>query len=102
MFGDNTNLTITKPGPRTINIVYGIVKCVVVMVSGHPVVLQPYVDKINTLVATWLLGIERHGVTYVSFGDYHFTSKIARTWFKSVDHLLLNIGDRHYDPLFPF
>jgi len=26
----------------------------------------------------------------------------VRTWFKRVDQLSMNVGDPHYDPLFPF
>ncbi|KAK4375859.1 hypothetical protein RND71_006536 [Anisodus tanguticus] len=102
MFGDSTNLTITEPGPSTINNICGAVKCVVVIVSGRPVVLEPYVDKIDALVAAWLPGTEGQGVADALFGDYGFTGKLARTWFKSVDQLPMNVGDRHYDPLFPF
>lgn len=102
MFGDSSNLTITEPGPSTINNVCGAVKCVVVVVSGRPVVLEPYVDKIDALVAAWLPGTEGQGVADVLFGDYGFTGKLARTWFKSVDQLPMNVGDRNYNPLFPF
>ncbi|KAK6787941.1 hypothetical protein RDI58_016466 [Solanum bulbocastanum] len=102
MFGDSSNLTIPEPGPSTINNVCGAVKCVVVVVSGRPVVLEPYVDKIDALVAAWLPGTEGKGVADVLFGDYGFTGKLARTWFKSVDQLPMNVGDPHYNPLFPF
>ncbi|CAN4099066.1 unnamed protein product [Withania somnifera] len=102
MFGDNSNLTITEPGPSTINNVCEAVKCVVVVVSGRPVVLEPYVDKIDALVAAWLPGTEGQGVADALFGDYGFTGKLARTWFKSVDQLPMNVGDRNYNPLFPF
>ncbi|XP_059300272.1 uncharacterized protein LOC132052652 [Lycium ferocissimum] len=102
MFGDSTNLTITEPGPSTINNVCGAVKCVLVVISGRPVVLQPYVDKIDALVAAWLPGTEGQGVADALFGDYGFTGKLARTWFKSVDQLPMNVGDRNYNPLFPF
>lgn len=100
--GDSTNLTITGTGPSTINNVCGAVKCVVVVVSGRPVVMEPYVAKIDALVAAWLPGTEGQGVADVLFGDYGFTGKLARTWFKSVDQLPMNVGDPHYDPLFPF
>ncbi|XP_009801866.1 uncharacterized protein [Nicotiana sylvestris] len=102
MFGDSTNLTITEPGPSTINNVCGAVKCVVVVVSGRPVVLEPYVEKIDALMAAWFPGTEGQGVADALFGDYGFSGKLARTWFKSVDQLPMNVGDRHYDPLFPF
>nr|CAA07070.1 beta-D-glucosidase [Tropaeolum majus] len=102
MQGDSFNLTIPEPGPTTISSVCGAVKCVVVVISGRPVVLQPYVSYMDALVAAWLPGTEGQGVTDVLFGDYGFTGKLARTWFKTVDQLPMNVGDKHYDPLFPF
>ncbi|KAG6682135.1 hypothetical protein I3842_13G123400 [Carya illinoinensis] len=102
MIGDSFNLTIPEPGPSTINNVCGAVKCVVVVISGRPVVIQPYLAKIDALVAAWLPGTEGQGVADILFGDYGFTGKLARTWFKTVDQLPMNVGDSHYDPLFPF
>ncbi|KAM7528394.1 hypothetical protein LguiB_031804 [Lonicera macranthoides] len=100
--GDSTNLTIPEPGPTTITNVCGAIKCVVVIVSGRPLVVEPYVSKIDALVAAWLPGTEGQGVADLLFGDYRFTGKLARTWFKLVDQLPMNVGDAHYDPLFPF
>ncbi|XP_010535771.1 PREDICTED: uncharacterized protein LOC104810970 [Tarenaya hassleriana] len=100
--GDSTNLTIPEPGPSTITNVCGSVKCVVVIVSGRPVITQPYISGIDALVAAWLPGTEGQGVADVLFGDYGFTGKLARTWFKTVDQLPMNFGDPNYDPLFPF
>ncbi|KAK7315568.1 hypothetical protein VNO77_34121 [Canavalia gladiata] len=100
--GDSLNLRISDPGPDTIRKVCGGVKCVVVIISGRPVVIEPYLDSIDALVAAWLPGTEGHGVSDVLFGDYGFTGKLPRTWFKTVDQLPMNVGDPHYDPLFPF
>ncbi|MBA0713048.1 hypothetical protein Golax_012104 [Gossypium laxum] len=101
-YGDSLNLTISEPGPTTIYNVCGSVKCVVVVISGRPVVVQPFVSSVDALVAAWLPGTEGQGVADVLFGDYGFTGKLARTWFKTVDQLPMNVGDPHYDPLFPF
>ncbi|PPD91323.1 hypothetical protein GOBAR_DD11723 [Gossypium barbadense] len=101
-YGDSLNLTISEPGPMTIYNVCGSVKCVVVVISGRPVVVQPFVSSVDALVAAWLPGTEGQGVADVLFGDYGFTGKLARTWFKTVDQLPMNVGDPHYDPLFPF
>lgn len=101
-FGDSLNLTISEPGPSTIQNVCGAVKCVTVIISGRPVVIQPYVSLMDALVAAWLPGSEGQGVADVLFGDYGFTGTLSRTWFKTVDQLPMNIGDQHYDPLFPF
>ncbi|XWS71364.1 hypothetical protein CRYUN_Cryun03dG0132400 [Craigia yunnanensis] len=100
--GDSLNLTISEPGPSTIYNVCGAVKCVVVVISGRPVVMQSHLSSIDALVAAWLPGTEGQGVADVLFGDYGFTGKLARTWFKTVDQLPMNVGDPHYDPLFPF
>ncbi|XP_076883393.1 uncharacterized protein LOC143532147 [Bidens hawaiensis] len=102
MFGDTSNLTIADPGPSIIKNVCGNVKCVVVVVSGRPVVIEPYLSVIDALVAAWLPGTEGQGVADVLFGDFEFSGKLSRTWFKSVDQLPMNIGDSHYDPLFPY
>ncbi|KAJ6846664.1 uncharacterized protein M6B38_282655 [Iris pallida] len=100
--GDNLNLTLPAPGPRTIKTVCGAVKCLVIVVSGRPLVIEPYVGSMDALVAAWLPGSEGQGVADVLFGDYGFTGKLSRTWFKSVGQLPMNVGDAHYDPLFPF
>ncbi|XP_066317680.1 uncharacterized protein [Miscanthus floridulus] len=101
-FGDNLNLTIPAPGTDIIQNVCGSIRCVVVLVSGRPLVVEPFIDIIDALVAAWLPGTEGQGVSDVLFGDYGFTGKLSRTWFRSVDQLPMNVGDAHYDPLFPF
>lgn len=101
-FGDSLNLTIPATGINTIKNVCGAIKCVVVLISGRPVVIQPYVSQIDALIAAWLPGTEGQGVADVLFGDYGFTGKLSRTWFKNVDQLPMNVGDSHYDPLFTF
>ncbi|GMI83320.1 hypothetical protein like AT5G04885 [Hibiscus trionum] len=100
--GDSTNLTMIDPGPSVINDVCGNVKCVVVIISGRPIVIEPYVSAIDAIVAAWLPGTEGLGVTDVLYGDYGFSGKLPRTWFKNEDQLPMNVGDSHYDPLFPF
>ncbi|CAI0442258.1 unnamed protein product [Linum tenue] len=101
--GDSSDLTMKFPGPSIIsNVCGGSVKCVVVVISGRPIVLEPYVNAVDALVAAWLPGSEGQGVADVLFGDFGFIGKLPRTWFKSVDQLPMNLGDAHYDPLFPF
>uniref|UniRef100_A0ACD5WAC5 Uncharacterized protein n=1 Tax=Avena sativa TaxID=4498 RepID=A0ACD5WAC5_AVESA len=100
--GDNLNLTIPAPGPSVIQNVCKSIKCVVVLISSRPLVVEPYIGVIDAFVAAWLPGTEGQGVADVLFGDYGFSGKLARTWFKSVDQLPMNVGDKHYDPLFPF
>lgn len=100
--GDSMNLTISKTGIDTMSIVCGSTKCVVVLISGRPLVVQPHLSYIDALVAAWLPGSEGQGVADVLFGDYEFRGKLPRTWFKNVDQLPMNVGDKDYDPLYPF
>ncbi|KAA8518400.1 hypothetical protein F0562_015717 [Nyssa sinensis] len=100
--GDKLNLKIREPGPGTITNVCGAVKCIVIIISGRPLVIQPYLSTIDALAAAWLPGTEGQGVAEVLFGHYGFTRKLPRTWFKTLDQLPMNVGDPHYDPLFPF
>ncbi|KAH6789726.1 Glycosyl hydrolase family protein [Perilla frutescens var. frutescens] len=100
--GDSKTLTIAEPGYTTITNVCESIRCVVVLVTGRPVVIEPYLGEIDALVAAWLPGTEGQGIADVLFGEYGFMGKLARTWFKNVDQLPMNVGDPHYDPLFPF
>ncbi|KAL9229842.1 hypothetical protein vseg_005267 [Gypsophila vaccaria] len=100
--GDSQTLTMIEPGPTVISNICGTIKCVVVIISGRPIVIEPYIASIDALVAAWLPGTEGQGVTDVLFGDYDFTGKLARTWFRNVSQLPMNVGDPDYDPLFPF
>ncbi|KAH6819116.1 Glycosyl hydrolase family protein [Perilla frutescens var. frutescens] len=100
--GDSETLTMADSGPDVIKNVCGAVKCVVIIISGRPIVIEPYLSAIDALVAAWLPGSEGQGVADALFGDYGFTGKLSRTWFKTVDQLPMNVGDSHYDPLFPF
>lgn len=101
MFGDNLNLTIPLGGGDTINNVCGSLKCLVILISGRPLVIEPYLPLVDAFVAAWLPGTEGQGVTDVIFGDYSFQGKLSRTWFKSADQLPMNAGDQQYDPQFP-
>ncbi|KAK9735105.1 hypothetical protein RND81_04G184600 [Saponaria officinalis] len=99
--GDSETLTLADPGPNVINNVCGALKCVVIIISGRPLVIEPYMPTIDTLIAAWLPGTEGQGVTDLLFGDHEFSGKLARTWFRRVDQLPMNFGDPNYDPLFP-
>ncbi len=79
------------------------VKCVVLVVSGRPMIIEPaLLSKIDALVASWLPGSEGAGVADVLFGRRGFTGKLSVTWPRSVAQEPINIGDRHYNPLYPY
>lgn len=102
--GDNiNNLNMMEPYPELIKDICSDVACVVVMVSGRPLVVEPYLGYMDSFVAAWLPGSQGGpAVADVLFGDYEFQGKLSRTWFRSVDQLPMNFGDEHYDPLFPY
>jgi beta-glucosidase len=75
---------------------------VVVLVSGRPLVITEQLPDMAALVAAWLPGTEGAGVADVLFGDAPAVGKLGFSWPRSADQLPLNVGDPHYDPLFPF
>ncbi|CAA7030505.1 unnamed protein product [Microthlaspi erraticum] len=101
--GDSNTLSLADPGPDTISHTCGNgMKCLVVLVTGRPLVIEPYLDMIDALAVAWLPGTEGQGVADVLFGDHPFTGTLPRTWMKNVAQLPMNVGDKNYDPLFPF
>jgi beta-glucosidase len=79
------------------------VTCVVVVVSGRPMIIPPaMLQGIDALVAAWLPGSEGGGVADNLFGDRPYTGKLPVTWPRSVAQEPINIGDADYDPLYPY
>jgi beta-glucosidase len=77
--------------------------CTVVVVSGRPLIIDPaQLDAIDALVAAWLPGSEGAGVADTLFGVRPFTGKLPVTWPKTLAQEPINVGDRDYDPLFPY
>ena len=77
-------------------------RCVVLVVSGRPQVLTDQLGEMDALVASWLPGSEGAGVADVLFGRRAFTGRLSMTWPRSEDQVPINVGDRRYDPLFPY
>lgn len=75
---------------------------VVVLLSGRPMIVNATLEKSNAFVAAWLPGTEGQGVADVLFGDYVPTGKLSHTWPKNMQQIPINIGDKNYDPLFPY
>lgn len=70
--------------------------------AGRPLTIEPLLTEVDALVVAWLPGSEGAGVADLLFGDLEFTGRLPRTWFRTVSQLPLNVGDKRYDPLFPF
>jgi beta-glucosidase len=77
-------------------------RCVVVVVSGRPLVLTDQLGQMDALVAAWLPGSQGEGVADTLFGRRPFTGRLSMTWPRTLEQEPINVGDRHYDPLFPY
>ena len=78
-------------------------KCIVVVVSGRPLILDPHqLSHIDALVAAWLPGSEGAGVADTLFGRRPYTGKLPVTWPRTLDQEPINIGDANYHPLYPY
>ena len=100
--GDKQDLGLGDGDRRAIQNVCGAMKCVVVVVSGRPMILTDDLPKMNALVAAWLPGSEGQGVADVLFGDANFTGKLPISWPRNMEQLPINVGDAKYDPLFAY
>ena len=76
--------------------------CVVLVVSGRPMMLGDVQDEAGAIVAGFLPGSEGEGVASVLLGDTPFTGRLPLSWPKSVDQLPLNVGDASYDPAWAY
>lgn len=78
------------------------VPAVVVLVSGRPLVVTEHLKDWQAFLAAWLPGTEGGGIADVLFGDYPPTGKLPHSWPRSEAQIPVNLGDRSYDPLFPY
>jgi beta-glucosidase len=78
-------------------------KCVVVVVSGRPLIIDPaQLGELDGLVAAWLPGSEGEGVADPLFGRRPYTGRLSVTWPRTLAQEPINVGDASYDPLYPF
>jgi beta-glucosidase len=99
---NNHTMALTPADQAAVDKVCGAMKCVVLVVSGRPLILGDQLAKATALVASWLPGTEGAGVADVLFGAKPFTGRLPITWPKSMAQLPINVGDKAYDPAFPY
>jgi beta-glucosidase len=101
--GDSLDLSLPKEDLATLaQMKKAGIPLVVILLSGRPVILEDIPNQVQSLVAAWLPGSEGQGVADVLFGDYRPTGKLSHSWPRSVKQLPLNVGDKDYNPLFPY
>lgn len=103
MFGDREDLSLSKDDIQTIeNAKASGVPVVVILLSGRPMIITDQISKVDGFIAAWLPGTEGQGVADVLFGDFKPVGKLPHSWPKSMNQIPINVGDKNYDPLFPY
>ncbi|MFF0382121.1 glycoside hydrolase family 3 N-terminal domain-containing protein [Streptomyces sp. NPDC004286] len=100
--GNGHELTLSAADQAAVDKVCGAMKCVVLTVSGRPLLVGDRLGKIDALVASWLPGTEGGGVADVLYGKRPFTGQLPVTWPRSEAQLPINVGDSTYDPQYPY
>jgi len=78
-------------------------RCVVVIVSGRPLILSPKtLSAADAIVEAWLPGSEGEGVSDALFGRTPYGGQLPVTWPRTLAQEPINVGDASYHPLFPF
>ncbi|MGI5324142.1 glycoside hydrolase family 3 protein [Actinomadura nitritigenes] len=77
-------------------------KCVVLDVAGRPQIVTGELPKMDAFVMSWLPGSEGAGVSDTLFGNRPYTGRLSYTWPRSESQEPINVGDKNYDPLFPY
>ena len=102
-FGDRSDLALAEDDVAAVNqMKQAGIPVVVVLISGRPLLLGDALDQADAFVAAWLPGTEGQGVADVLFGDYAPTGKLPFSWPRSMDQVIVNVGDEGYDPLFEY
>ena len=101
--GDSVTLALSQQNSQVLaNVKKAGIPTVVILLSGRPIILGNILDQSDALIAAWLPGSEGQGIADVIFGDYNPTGKLSHSWPRTVSQLPLDVGDKDYDPLFPF
>ncbi len=100
--GDSSTLALSGANVAQVNdICSRVTKCIVILMSGRPLIINSQLNQANAFVAAWLPGTEGAGITDVLFGDYGFVGKLPVTWPNAVTQEPINSGDGQTG-LFPF
>jgi beta-glucosidase len=101
--GDDEDLELSKDDLQVLkNAQESDVPLVVVLYSGRPLAVSDVIAQADAFVAAWLPGSEGDGIADILLGEVAPTGKLSFTWPRSVGQEPINVGDKDYDPLFPF
>jgi beta-glucosidase len=106
--GDETNLDLDARTPD-VGVLEAVgsagIPVVAVLVSGRPLIIEPYLGLADAWVAAWLPGSEANAVADVLFGRYAPTGRLGHSWPRTMSQIPINVGDPDYEsdpPLYPF
>ena len=101
--GDISDPSLNTADAQSINTVCKAVKCLVIVVSGRPLLLTGELPGIGALVAAWLPGTEGGaGVADAIFGKVGFTGRLPVTWPRNNNQLPVGRPKDAGAPLFPY
>ena len=100
--GDDADLALSSADAAAVQTVCSAMDCVVVLVSGRPMIVNEQLEQAEAFVAAWLPGTEGDGVAEVLLGDYDFRGKLPVSWPRRMSQVPINWGDAGYDPLFAY
>ena len=95
-------LQLSAADRQAVDRVCAAMRCAVLVVSGRPLDVTGISSEADALVASWLPGSEGEGVADVLTGRTPFTGRLPVTWFKAESQIPINVGDKSYDPLYPY
>eukprot|EP00850_Spirogloea_muscicola_P022573 SM000302S11653 [mRNA] locus=s302:108908:113649:+ [translate_table: standard] len=106
--GDEANqpksksLQLDSAARTTISTVCSSMPCILVLITGRPLIVEDLLELVHTLVVAWLPGTEGLGIAEVLLQeDLDFTGVLPVTWPKSVSQLPYP-DSQDGAPLFPF
>jgi beta-glucosidase len=100
--GDSTTLALSPANASQVSdICARTTRCLVILMSGRPLIVNTQLEQASAFIAAWLPGSEGAGMTDVLFGDAPFTGTLPVTWPNAVSQEPINTGDGQTG-LFPF
>ena len=100
--GDSPTLALSSANATQVSdICARTTRCVVILMSGRPLIVTTQLEQAAAFIAAWLPGTEGDGITDVLFGDFPFTGTLPVTWPDAVSQEPINTGDGKTG-LFPF
>ena len=101
--GDTNTLALSNANAAQVSdICSRVTKCIVVLMSGRPMIINTQLNQSAAFVASWIGSTEGVGFTDVLFGDYGFTGKLTFTWPSSVSQEPCNANNGCTGALFPY